>query len=77
MGAIMGILSRVLQFGGTLATGWAVSDWFNESKKAEQQGIEKPKFDGWFKSIIKPFLLILGVGGAAMLLFNRFFQKGR
>ena len=77
MNAIFTILARILQIGGTVAGGWAISDWFNETKRAEQLGTEKPQIKTWFSGILKPFLFILAVAGVVIYVFNQFFTKKR
>jgi len=53
-------LRTLFMYGGTAAIGWGVSDYFNETKKAEQmQGITKPTPQGWFAQNWKYMLYIL------------------
>ena len=54
LAALFPLILRTL---GTTAVGWAVSDWFNERKRAQQESEENPKISkiistNWLKWLV-------------------------
>lgn len=73
--SILRVLVPIINYGGTAAAGWAFSDYFNESKRAEQAGGQQPTPKGWFERNWKYFIAIILIVGLIALLFKWLAKK--
>lgn len=69
-GAVLRALSAIVSYGGTAAAGWAFSDYFNESKKAEQAGGDAPTPKSWFARNWGYFVVIIAIVGVLGLILQ-------
>jgi len=75
MPALLAFIRGLITYGGTAATGWAVSDWFNESKKAEQANGQAPEVKSWLQKNWIYFALIMLITGAVVMGFKWIVSK--
>jgi len=68
--ALLRVLVPVLNYGGTAAAGWALGDYFNETKKAEAAQGTAPTPKSWFQRNWGYFIVIIAIVGALALIFK-------